>query len=195
MPNTLHFFYGPMSSGKTAQLIQQHYEFTQKNADVWVIKPIIDRTTEPKVISRTGLECPATPMKEIKWEDIIKRREFYSKIYLIDEVQFFKSKDIDSLVKLADTYSRLIFCYGLLTDINEKLFPASKRLIEVGAKLHELRSTCQMVGCMNTANHHLRYHTSGYLIRDGKSVDVDDGHVIYKSVCRQCYDREIQKKR
>jgi len=195
MSNTLHFFYGPMSSGKTAQLIQQHYEFTQKNADVWVIKPKIDRTTEPKVISRTGLECPATPMKEIKWEDIIKRREFYSKVYLIDEVQFFKPKDIDSLVKLTDTYSRLIFCYGLLTDINEKLFPASKHLIEVGAKLHELRSTCQMVGCMNTANHHLRYHISGYLIKDGKSVDVDDGHVIYKSVCRQCYDREMQKKR
>lgn len=29
----------------------------------------------------------------------------------------------------------------------------------------------------------------GFVIRDGKSIDVDDGHVIYKSVCRQCYDR------
>ena len=40
-------------------------------------------------------------------------KEFYSKVYLIDEVQFFKPKDIDNLVKLADTYNRLIFCYGL----------------------------------------------------------------------------------
>ena len=191
----LHFFYGVMASGKSANLIQQHYEFTQKNADAWVIKPAIDRTTEPKVTSRIGLECPATIMKEIKWEDIIKRREFYSKVIMIDEVQFFKPKDIDSLVKLADTYNRLIFCYGLMVDVNEKLFPASKHLIEVGAKLHELRTTCQMIGCMNTANHHLRYHKSGYVIRGGDSVVVDDGQVIYKSVCRQCYDREMQKKR
>lgn len=195
MPNILHFFYGPMASSKSANLIQEHYNFTQKNVDVWVIKPAIDRTADPKVTSRIGLECPATIMKEIRWEDIIQRREFYSKVYLIDEVQFFKPKDIDNLVKLADTYNRLIFCYGLLVDVNEKLFPASKHLIEVGAKLHELKTTCQMVGCMNSANHHLRYDPRGFVIRDGKSVDVDDGHVIYKSVCRQCYDREMQKKR
>ena len=195
MFTTLHFFYGPMSSGKSMRLIQEYYNYNQKNADAWAIKPSTDRTSEPKVISRTSLECPATIMKEIKWEDIIRMKEFYSKIYLIDEVQFFKPKDIDNLVKLADTYNRLIYCYGLLTDVNEKLFPASKRLIEVGAKLHELETTCQMVGCMNSANHHLRYHKSGYVIKDGKSVQVDDGSVIYKSVCRQCYDREIQKKR
>lgn len=195
MSNTLHFFYGPMASSKSANLIQEHYNFTQKNIDVWAIKPAIDRTAEPKIVSRIGLECPATIMKEIKWEDIIQRKEFYSKVYLIDEVQFFKPKDIDSLVKLADTYGKLIFCYGLLVDVNEKLFPASKKLIEVGAKLHELKTTCQMVGCMNSANHHLRYDPRGFVIKGGKSVDVDDGHVIYKSVCRQCYDREIQKKR
>lgn len=192
----LHFFYGTMAAGKSSHLIQEQYNFQQKNADVWVIKPKADsRTEEPKVTSRIGLECPATIMKEIKWQDIIQRKEFYSKVIMVDEVQFFKPKDIDSLVKLADTYNRLIFCYGLMVDINEKLFPASKHLIEVGAKLHELRTTCQMIGCMNTANHHLRYHTSGYLIRGGDSIVVDDGKVIYKSVCRQCYDREMQKKR
>lgn len=38
MPNTLHFFYGTMASGKSSSLIQEHYNFTQKNADAWVIK-------------------------------------------------------------------------------------------------------------------------------------------------------------
>lgn len=191
----IHFFYGTMAAGKSSHLIQEHYNFTQKNTDVWVIKPAIDRTNEPKVMSRIGLECPATVMKNIKWKDIIKTKEFYSKVYMIDEVQFFTPKDIDSLVKLADTYGKLIFCYGLLTDVNERLFPASKHLIEVGAKLHELRTTCQMVGCMNSANHHLRYDPRGFVIRNGQSVEVDDGKVIYKSVCRQCYDKEMQKKR
>lgn len=195
MSNTLHFFYGTMAAGKSSSLIQEHYNFTQKNVDAWVIKPVVDRTSKPKIISRIGLECPATVMKEIRWEDIIKMKEFYSNVYMIDEVQFFKPKDIDSLVKLADTYGKLIFCYGLMVDVNEKLFPTSKHLIEVGAKLHELKTTCQMIGCMNSANHHIRYHKSGYAIKGGKSVVVDDGSVIYKSICRQCYDREMQKKR
>lgn len=191
----LHFFYGTMAAGKSTKLLQDRYNFIQKGMDVWVIKPSIDRTTEPKITSRIGLECPAEIMKEIRWKDIILRREFYSGCIMIDEVQFFKPKDIDSLVKLADTYNRLIFCYGLMSDVNEKLFPASKHLIEVGAKLHEIPCSCQMVGCKKLANHHLRYHPLGYIIKDGKSVEVDDGHVVYKSVCRQCYDREMQKSR
>lgn len=192
----LHFFYGTMAAGKSAKLIQDWYNFTQKGTDVWVIKPTIDRTTEPKITSRIGLECPAQPMKEIRWKDIITKREFYYKIVMVDEVQFFKPKDIDSLVKMADTYDHLVFCYGLMTDINEKLFPASKHLVEVGAKLHELPASCQMIGCNNLANHHLRYHKSGYLITGGKSVEVDDGrNIVYKSVCRRCYDAELNKSR
>lgn len=191
----LHFFYGTMGAAKSTKLIQDRYNFVQKGMNVWVIKPGIDRTPEAKVTSRIGLECPAEVLDKIEWKEVIGRREFYSDAIMIDEVQFFKPKDIDSLVKLADTYDRLIFCYGLLVDVNEHLFPTSKHLIEVGAKLHELPCSCQMVGCKNLANHHLRYHKSGYLIKDGKSVVVDNGSVIYKSVCRKCYDRETHKSR
>jgi len=191
----LHFFYGTMGAAKSTKLIQDRYNFLQKGVDVWTIKPRKDRTTQPKITSRIGLECPAEIMDEIRWKDIIRRKEFYSGAIMIDEVQFFTPKDIDSLVKLSDTYDRLIFCYGLMTDVNEHLFPASKHLLEVGAKLHELPCSCQMVGCKNLANHHLRYHPSGYLIKDGKSVVVDNGKVIYKSVCRMCYDREMHKSR
>ena len=191
----LEVFFGTMSAGKSTKLLQDRYNYTQKNKDVWVIKPSIDRTSEPKIMNKFGLECPAEIMKEIRWKDIILRREFYSNIILIDEVQFFTPKDIDNLVKLSDTYSRHIRCYGLMTDSNERLFPASKRLIEVGAKINWMETPCQMIGCDNNATHHLKYHPMGYVLRDGKSVDVDDGHVVYKSVCRQCYDREMQKTR
>lgn len=191
----LHFVTGCMNSGKSTKLLQDRYSFIQKNNTVWVIKPTIDRTTEPKVISRIGLEASAEIMKDIVWQDIIKRKEFYSDVFMIDEVQFFKPKDIDSLVKLADTYNKLIFCYGLTVDVNEKIFPAAAHLIACGAKIHYLPSSCEMIGCRNLANHHIRYDSRGFVIKNGKSVDVDDGHVIYKSVCRQCYDREMHKSR
>lgn len=193
---SIECFFGTMSAGKSTKLLQDRYNYTKKNKEVWVIKPTIDRTDEPKIVSKIGLECPAEIMEEINWKDIILRREFYSSAILIDEIQFFKPKDIDNLVKLSDTYSRNIRCYGLLTDCNERLFPASKRLIEVGAKINILDCPCQMIGCDNTATHHLRYHRMGYVIRDGKSVAVDDGKdIFYKSVCRQCYNREMQKTR
>lgn len=188
-------YFGAMNSGKSAKLIQDRYAYVQKNVDVWVIKPAIDRTAEPIVQSRTGISCPATIMKDIKWEDIIKTREFYSKVYMIDEVQFFKPKDIDSLIVLSDRYDRDIRTFGLLTDTKEKLFPSSKKLIESGCRIVYLDSPCQMVGCMNLATHHLRYDPRGFIIKDGKSVVVDDGQVVYKSVCRQCYDREMHKSR
>ena len=193
---SIECFFGAMSAGKSTKLLQDRYNYIQKNKEVWVIKPTIDRTSEPKVISKIGIECPAEIMKEINWKDIILRKEFYSDVIMIDEIQFFKPKDIDSLIKLADTYNRNIRVYGLLTDFRAKLFPASKRLIECGCKINYLDSPCQMIGCDNLATHHLRYHKLGYIIRDGKSVEVDDGkNIFYKSVCRQCYNREMQRSR
>ena len=61
----LHFFYGTMAAGKSAKLLQDRYNFIQKNATVWVIKPRTDRTSEPKITSRIGLECPAEIMDNI----------------------------------------------------------------------------------------------------------------------------------
>lgn len=84
--SNLKFFYGTMAAGKSVKLLQDRYNFVQKNMDVWVIKPSTDRTAEPKIVSRIGLECSAEIMKEIKWEDVIKRKEFYSDVIMIDEI-------------------------------------------------------------------------------------------------------------
>lgn len=188
-------YFGTMAAGKSTKLLQDRYNYEQKNVDVWVIKPAVDRTSEPIITSRLGISCEATVLDKIRWEDIIKRREFYHKIYMVDEVQFFKPKDINSLIKLSDTYGKDIRTFGLLTDIHEKMFPASAALVSAGCKIVWMETPCQMIGCNNMATHHLRYHPSGWLMKDDKAVVVDDGKVNYKSVCRQCYDREMQKKR
>ena len=83
-------FFGTMGAGKSTKLLQDRYNYIKKNKEVWVIKPNIDRTKEPKIISKIGLECPAEIMSEINWKDIILRKEFYSGAILIDEIQFFK---------------------------------------------------------------------------------------------------------
>lgn len=190
----LHFFYGTMGAAKSTKLIQDRYNFVQKGTSVWVIKPKTDRIPDPKIVTRIGLECPADIFTEINCDKMAKSAQFKSDIIMVDEIQFFAPVDIDNLVKISDVYNKRVFCYGLLVDIHENMFPAARHLIEVGAKLHELVCSCQMPGCDNLANHHLRYTKDG-IIDNGESIIVDDGKVIYKSVCRKCYDKELGKKR
>lgn len=191
----LHFLYGTMSASKSTKLLTDRYNFINNGVDVLVMKPSIDRTTKPIVSSRIGIQCPAVIRDNLDWKEILSMKGSSAQVYMIDEIQFFKPKDIDSLVTLADEYNKLIFCFGLLVDINENLFPTSKRLIEVGAKLHELKTSCQMQGCMNLANHHVRfYKADNSIVKNGESVAVDDGkEIYYKSVCRQCYNKLMEK--
>lgn len=179
----LHFHYGVMSSSKSAALIINAYNFKKNDNKVEVIKPAFDsRFGTQKIVSRIGLECEAMAMPNL---------DQYSpapdtNILLVDEVQFFAPSDIDKLVHIADNQNKIVMCYGLMVDSNEQIFPASRRLIEVGAKLHRMDSPCQITGCMKLATHHLRFAPDGTVIRAGDQFALGDSN--YKSVCRQHYN-------
>ncbi len=179
----LHFHYGTMGCSKSALLIINAYNQNKNGNKTEIIKPKIDnRFSENKVNSRVGISSDATVLSSLqKWSPSPE-----TKMVLIDEIQFFKPEDIDVLVHIADTKPIIIMCYGLMVDSNEHIFPASRRLIEVGAKLHRMESTCQIPGCMHLATHHLRFDSAGNVIREGAQISVGDSN--YKSVCRQHFN-------
>lgn len=189
----LHFFYGPIASGKSVKLIQDRYNLVQKGIKVLVIKPKGSIDSESKIKSRIGVECPAEIYTSIDWTDFVRMKDSPD-VIMVNEVHLFTPNDIDNLVKLADSYNKLIFCYGLLVDTNEHMFPASKHLLEVGAKSQEIKVTCQNNGCKNLANHNVAYDEYDKIIRDSRII-LDSKNVTYKSLCRQCYDRIMQKHR
>lgn len=179
----LHFHYGVMSSSKSAALIINAYNLRRNGNIVEVIKPAYDdRFNKQKIVSRIGLECDATALASLQ----NYQPDPKTQILLVDEVQFFNEKDIDKLVHFADQQNKLVMCYGLMVDSNESIFPASRRLIEVGAKLHRMDSNCQIQGCMKLATHHLRFDSNGRVIRYGDQFALGDSN--YKSVCRQHYN-------
>ena len=179
----LHFHYGVMSSSKSAALIINAYNFRQTNNKVEVIKPSYDnRFDEQKIVSRIGLECNAIAMPSLQ----NYAPENATKVILVDEVQFFNPSDIDKLVHIADQQNKIVMCYGLMVDSNEKIFPAAQRLIEVGAKLHRMDSPCQIEGCVKLATHHLRFDKQGKVIHAGDQFSLGDSN--YKSVCRAHYN-------
>lgn len=179
----LHFHYGTMGCSKSALLVINAYNQSKNGNKTEIIKPKIDnRFSENKVNSRIGISADATVLSSLKnWKPAPD-----TKMVLIDEIQFFTPKDVDTLVRIADSTPVIIMCYGLMVDSNEHIFPASRRLIEVGAKLHRMESTCQIPGCMRLATHHLRYDSTGKVIREGAQIAVGDSN--YKSVCRQHFN-------
>lgn len=180
---TLHFHYGVMSSSKSARLIINAYNYNQNGVQTQVIKPSFDtRFSNDTVKSRIGIETPAMAMPNLN--NFIPKPG--TRVLLVDEVQFFAPSDIDKLVRIADDMNITVMCYGLMCDSNEQIFPASKRLIEVGAELHLHESSCQIKGCMELATHHLRFDKSGRVIRAGDQFALGDSN--YKSVCRQHYN-------
>lgn len=179
----LHFHYGVMSSSKSAALIINAHNFTKNGTQTEVIKPSFDtRFGKQKIVSRIGLEWDAMTMPNLQTYTPAPE----TRVVLVDEVQFFSPSDIDKLVRIADTQGKIVMCYGLMTDSNEKIFPASQRLIEVGAKLHRMESNCQINGCMKMATHHLRFDAQGNVIHAGDQFALGDSN--YKSVCRHHYN-------
>ena len=190
----LHYFFGPIGCGKAVKLIQDRYNFIQKGVKVLVIKPQ-GNNNEPKIKSRIGLECPAEICNTIDWTDFIRRKNgIVPEVIMIYDVHLFTPRDIDNLVKLADNYGKLIFCYGLLIDTDEKMYPASKHLLEVGAKFQEIKLSCETPGCKNLADHNVCYDEYNKIIKNSKLIPQDKNHV-FKSLCRVCFDRETQKYR
>lgn len=181
---TLHFHYGAMSSSKSAQLIVNAYNYKNNGIKIEVIKPSFDtRFGADTVKSRLGIETPAVAMPQLV--DYVPKGE--TQVILVDEVQFFTPNDIDRLVYCADVLDKTVMCYGLIVDSNEEMFPASKRLIEVGAEMHLHESNCQINGCMELATHHLRFDMDGKVVRAGEQKALGDSN--YKSVCRQHFNQ------
>ncbi|MBO4480675.1 MAG: hypothetical protein J5742_03585 [Alphaproteobacteria bacterium] len=177
----LHFKYGVMGSAKSADLIISAHNFRKNGTPIEVLKPSYDNRFGSGVIkSRAGdLSMDAVALPNLQNYNI----QDSTKVVLIDEIQFFTPEDIDKLVDIVNTHDVRIICYGLLVDSNGHMFPASRHLQEVGARLTIMESMCQMPNCMHRATHHLRFDTKGNVIREGEQFALGDSN--YKSVCQR----------
>ena len=175
----LHFKYGVMGSAKSADLIISAHNFRKNGTPIEVLKPAFDNRFGTGVIkSRAGdLSMEASALPNLQNYNI----KDDTKVVLIDEIQFFSPADIDRLFEIVHTHDVLIICYGLMIDSNGHMFPTSKHLQEVGARLTLMESMCQMPGCMHRATNHLRFDANGKVIREGEQFAL--GSENYKSVC------------
>lgn len=180
-----YYYYGVMSSSKTANALMKKFNFEEHGRKTALIKPSIDiRYGKTVVKSRAGLSSEAFWInKNDKIEDIIGGRDLFQ-IIIADEAQFFTSSQIDELRNFVDR-GTMVMCYGLKTDYTGRLFEGSKRLFEVCDTLREIPSMCDKCGRKAVIN--ARYKGDS-IVYSGNPIDIG-GNDKYITLCHQCWKK------
>ena len=188
----LYFKYGAMGSSKTAQALITKYNYEENDMKVWLLKPSADTRDGVNILrSRIGLEAqvdimaPAANIYDRYRENHAGRCD----AVIVDECQFLTPEQIDQLRALVDDYNVPVMCFGLRTDFQTKLFPGSRRLMEIADAIQEIKTICD---CSAKATVNARIDSDGYIVTEGAQV-VLGGNDSYIAMCHRCYIKGIQE--
>ena len=187
----LYFKYGAMGSSKTAQALITKYNYEENGLRVWLIKPSADTRDGVCLLrSRIGLEAQV----EVVSPDADLCRLFDAQqkgacdVIIVDECQFLTEKQIDQLRAVVDEHNIPVMCFGLRTDFQTRLFPGSRRLMEVADTIQEIKTICDC-GAKATVNARIN---DGYIVTEGAQV-VLGGNDCYIAMCHKCYIKGIRE--
>lgn len=173
-----------MGSSKTAQALMTSFNYQQKGFNVLLVKPSIDTRSE-KVASRIGLEAEcANILPNQNFFDLFGQDKY--DVVIVDEAQFLTEKQVEELRDL--TRCVPVFCFGLLTNFQSKLFEGSKRLIELADSITEIKTICK---CGHKANFNARLR-NGKVVYDGPEVLIGADEK-YEAKCWWCYSQSKEK--
>ena len=187
----LYFKYGAMGSSKTAQALITKYNYEENDLNVWLIKPSADIRDGAQLLrSRIGLEASVEvvgPEMDI-YARFLGSRTMRCDVIIVDECQFLTPAQIDQLRTIVDEHNIPVMCFGLRTDFQTKLFPGSRRLMEVADTIQEIKTICDC-GAKATVNARIN---DGFIVTEGAQV-VLGGNDSYVAMCHKCYVRGIRE--
>ena len=190
----LYFKYGAMGSSKTAQALITKYNYEENDLKVWLIKPSADTRDGAQILrSRIGLEAQVeviAPEVDV-YARFLGGKARRSDVIIVDECQFMTEKQIDQLRAIVDDHNIPVICFGLRTDFQTRLFPGSRRLMEVADTLQEIKTICD---CGAKATVNARVDSNSYIVTEGAQV-VLGGNDSYIAMCHKCWVRGIREHR
>ena len=190
----LYFKYGAMGSSKTAQALITKYNYEENDLRVWLIKPSADTRDGRQILrSRIGLEAEVEVIPPDM--DISARfretQQGRCDVIIVDECQFLTEEQIDQLRSIVNDENIPVMCFGLRTDFQTRLFPGSRRLMEVADTIQEIKTICD---CGAKATVNARIDADGHIVTQGAQV-VLGGNDSYIAMCHKCYIRGIREHR
>ncbi|WP_352399609.1 thymidine kinase [Anaerotignum sp.] len=188
----LYFRYGVMGSSKSAQALITKFNYEEQGMRVWLLKPSRDTRDGLNVVkSRIGLEQNAEAIDEyVDLFAIFKQREKeFFEVIIVDEAQFLSPGQVEQLRDIVDTYNVPVFCFGLRTDFQTRLFPGSARLLELADSITELKTVC---ACGKKATVNARLDQKGTVVTQGEQVYLG-GNESYRPMCYRCWKKATKK--
>ena len=188
----LYFKYGAMGSSKTAQALITKYNYEENDLKVWLIKPSADTRDGAQILrSRIGLEAvvDVIPPEVDIYARFLGKKVRNCNVIIVDECQFLTEKQIDELRAIVDELNIPVMCFGLRTDFQTRLFPGSRRLMEIADTIQEIKTICD---CGAKATVNARIDGTGHIVTEGAQV-VLGGNDSYIAMCHKCYIRGIRE--
>lgn len=192
----LYFKYGAMGSSKTAQALITKYNYEENDLNVWLIKPSADTRDGADILrSRIGLQAQVDvigPQVDI-FRRFSQEKQGRCDVVIVDECQFMTEEQIDQLRAIVNECAIPVLCFGLRTDFQTRLFPGSRRLMELADVIEEIKTMCDC-GAKAIINARI---SDGLIVTEGAQV-VLGGNDSYIAMCHRCYingirDRKIIK--
>ena len=185
---------GPMSCGKTEELLRRIRRSIIAKRKVKVISPEVDtRANGDYIESRNGLWLDAIKVKHsIQILSVVKPED---EVIAIDELQFFDSNIVKVITKLMEDGKKIIGT-GLELDFKAEPFGSMPELMCIATKVDKLYAVCMKCGAENA--------TRTQRLIDGKPADKNSplimigGDETYEARCIKCYelpDVEAEKKK
>ncbi|MFI1971388.1 thymidine kinase [Streptomyces cinnamoneus] len=193
----LVFFSGTMDCGKSTLALQIEHNRSARGLQGMIFTRN-DRAGEGKLSSRLGLVTDSVEASE--------ELDFYAHLvghlssggradYVIcDEAQFLTPEQIDQLARIVDDLELDVFAFGITTDFRTKLFPGSRRLVELADRVEVLQVEA-LCWCGARATHNART-IGGQMVVEGEQVVVGDVNqpetvVGYEVLCRRHHRRRL----
>lgn len=171
----LVFFTGVMESGKSTLALQMDHTMTTGGRR-GVVFTCDDRSGSPIVTSRLGLIREAVEVTDSFdfWHHVIGALTHGDRLeYLIcDEAQFYRPEHVDQLARIVDDLAIDVYAFGLLTDFRTRIFPGSRRLVELADRIETLQVT-PLCWCGAQATTNTRT-LDGFIVTEGDQKMVGD---------------------
>jgi len=175
---------GPMSCGKTEELLRRIRRLIIAKKKVKVISPTIDTRAKGDYIeSRNGLWLDTFKVKNaLEILDVVEPED---DVVAIDELQFFDSEIVNVINKLVANGKRVLGT-GLELDFKGEPFGSMPVLLAYADKVDKLSAICMKCGS--------EYAVRTQRLIDGKPADKNSPLIMigadetYEARCMNCYE-------
>ncbi len=172
---------GSMFSGKTEELIRRLRRAQFAGLRVEIFKPSLDkRYSETRVVSHDDKSIVSTPVDNAS---AILLLAGDVDVIGIDEAQFFDSSIVEVCNQLADNGIRIVVA-GLDMDFMGKPFGPMPALVSIAEYVTKVHAICMR--CGNLANYSFRKSDDAQVVMLGEKN-------LYEPLCRNCYNKAINK--